>query len=364
MNPSTNQQVGEALRHLVESGTWGDYDGHACQTLVQLLAEEHHRTAAQLVCSGTIAVELALRGLGIAKGDLVMLAGYDFPGNFRAIEAVEAMPWLVDLPVYSWSLNLEVIQAAIQEQGVMPKAILVSHLHGTQADMSRLCAWASQQGVMILEDACQAHAALIDGQIAGSWGDISVLSFGGSKLITSGRGGAVLTNNPRYHQRMIVYRERGNDALAMSQLQACVIPTQWSSLRQQNLQRWQSVQYLEEQLMDSPMKLAVRNDSDSLPSFYKWGFQIPGMPNKSTERLRDSLVHWLREHAIPCGAGFAGFTKRSTQRCRRPASLPMSELAASRTVLIHHSQLLTDQANLTRLVELIWEWCRQSRLEL
>jgi dTDP-4-amino-4,6-dideoxygalactose transaminase len=143
---------------------------------------------AWLGSSGTIAVELALRGLKVAAGDEVILAAYDFPGNFRAIEAIGARPMLVDLAPGTWTLDVDHVEAAISP---VTKAIVVSHLHGSLADMQRLCELANERGLTIVEDACQVPGASISGRPTGSWGDCGILSFGGSKLLTAGRGGAI-----------------------------------------------------------------------------------------------------------------------------------------------------------------------------
>src|SRR5262249_4920495 len=148
---------------------------------------------------------------------------YDFPGNFRAIEAIGARPVLVDLAAGAWTLDVEQVLAAISSQ---TKAIIVSHLHGSLADMRRLREIADERGLAVVEDACQVPGARVEGKAAGSWGDCGVFSFGGSKLLTAGRGGAVVTNRDEVVQRIKIYCERGNDAFPMSELQAAVLEPQ------------------------------------------------------------------------------------------------------------------------------------------
>src|SRR5690606_8468971 len=135
---------------------------------------------------------LALRGLKIGPGDEVLLAGYDFAGNFRAIEAVGARPALIDINPATWCLDVDLLESAI---GPETRAVIASHLHGGLVPMRRLMQLASARGIAVVEDACQAPGAIIDGRRAGTWGDAGVLSFGGSKLLTAGRGGAVLTQS-------------------------------------------------------------------------------------------------------------------------------------------------------------------------
>src|SRR5262245_48632502 len=83
--PLPDDAVRDALLAAYADGNWGRYHGPYCQRLAQALAEYHAVEHVTLCCSGTVAVELGLRGLGVSPGDEVILAGYDFPGNFRAV---------------------------------------------------------------------------------------------------------------------------------------------------------------------------------------------------------------------------------------------------------------------------------------
>jgi dTDP-4-amino-4,6-dideoxygalactose transaminase len=183
-----------------------------------------HQVEHVLPCaSGTIAVELALRGLGVVAGDEVILAAYDFGGNFRAIDAIGARPVLVDIGLNHWCLDADLLSQAISKS---TRAVIVSHLHGTLANMRRIMEVAKDMQLGIVEDACQVPGAIVQGRPAGSWGDVGVLSFGGSKLLTAGRGGALLTSRADVFQRAKIYHERGNQAFPLSELQCAVLPPQ------------------------------------------------------------------------------------------------------------------------------------------
>src|SRR5438067_2324742 len=146
--PRPDAAVKAALEAAYADGSWGRYHGPHCERLWELLTELCGTRHAWLCCSGTIAVELALRGLKITPGDEVILAAYDFPGNFRAIEAVGARPVLVDLAPGTWTLDIDQVAAAVSRE---TKTIIASHLHGSLADMPRLRALADQHGLAIVE---------------------------------------------------------------------------------------------------------------------------------------------------------------------------------------------------------------------
>src|SRR5437763_375725 len=96
----------------------------------------------------------------------------------------------------------------------------------------------------IVEDACQCPGALIDGKRAGAWGDVGVLSFGGSKLLTAGRGGAILTADAGAHQRARLWQNRANVVCPLSELQAAVLLPQLETLDARNARRLEQVRRL------------------------------------------------------------------------------------------------------------------------
>ncbi len=325
------------LNKLASTGAWSSYDGPYTQSLSEALKYRFQRTYSQLCCSGTLAVELALRGCRIQSGDEVLLAAYDFPGNFRAIEAIGATVGIVDIPSNSWSL----LDTSQLELAVGPKtrAVVVSHLHGTLAPMKAICEWARSRELMVVEDACQVPGATIDGRPAGSWGDCSVLSFGGSKLLSAGRGGAILTNDARIDQRIRIFRERGNDAFALSELQAAVIGPQLVKLDSRHAGR--AAMVLELERMINPLKwIGSPTRSEPIPNiaYYKWGFRV-ATSRVAVGVLRDAVIAALYDQGILAGSGFHGFGGRSSTRCRRLGATPNADNAALATILIHHTML-------------------------
>jgi dTDP-4-amino-4,6-dideoxygalactose transaminase len=211
--PPADEDVRAALESAWRDGSWGRYHGGHVARLEEWLAT-YHGVAHALSCgSGTFAVELALRALKVGPGDEVILAAYDYPGNFLSVHAVGATPVLVDVHPRNWNLDPEHVAAAC---GPATKAVIASHLHGGLVPMSRLREIAERQGMKIVEDACQCPGALVDGRRAGAWGDVGVLSFGGSKLLTAGRGGAIITSDAGVHQRARLWQNRANVVCPLS----------------------------------------------------------------------------------------------------------------------------------------------------
>ncbi|HLJ09537.1 MAG TPA: aminotransferase class V-fold PLP-dependent enzyme, partial [Planctomycetaceae bacterium] len=189
--PLPDPDVDARVREALADGSWGKYHGRHVAELSALLALYHSVEHVVLCASGTAAMELALRGLAVGPGDEVIMAAYDFKGNFQDVLAVGALPVLVDVRADNWNLNAAGVRKAI---GPRTKAVIGSHLHGGVVDVAELTRLAREFQFAVIEDAAQMPGARIDGRVAGTSGDVGILSFGGSKLISAGRGGAVLTS--------------------------------------------------------------------------------------------------------------------------------------------------------------------------
>ena len=273
--PFPDKAINQVLQEAQQTGAWGKYHGPYSEQLQQELATLHQTPEVILCSSGTVAIELALRGLGIGEGDEVILAAYDFEGNFKNILAVGATPMLVDVDSQNCNLDINLLEQAITTS---TKCILVSHLHGGLVPMSAVSNLAKQRGIPVIEDACQIPGAKIEGHIAGSGGDIGILSFGGSKLLTAGRGGALLTSSPQIAQRIRLYSFRGNEAYPLTELQAGLLIPQVKTLQQHNQKRHENVEHLLQQLGTTSGLTGLINPESmqtgtSRPGYYKLGFQ-------------------------------------------------------------------------------------------
>ncbi len=340
--PIADEEVLAALEAAFRDGSWGRYLGPHGEALVGDFRTFFAREHAILCSSGTIGVEIALRGCGVEADDEVILAGYDFPGNFRAIEAIGARPVLVDVDANTWCLDAEALEEATKADGSRVKAVLVSHLHGGLANMPKIIALARDQRWAVVEDACQQPGATIEGRPVGSWGDASVLSFGGSKLLTAGRGGAVLTDNAHIHQRMKVHAERGNQAFPLSELQAAVLRPQLVKLAERNQLRAQRVATLRQATTKlSAWLRPVACRPNWQPVYYKlaWSFT----PAENEPEMRDKLIAMLYAAGAPIDAGFRGFVGRTDRRCRKAGTLDCSTKLSRSTVIMHHPVLLAHE---------------------
>ncbi len=346
--PIQDEQFSKHLIEVLRAGKWAGYNSEFTKQLGLAIGQAFEREQVQLCCSGTLGIELALRGLFIQPGAQVVVCGYDYPGNFRSIEMVGATPVLIDVSAGSWSLTST--DDLHQIEPPFPKAIIVSHLHGSLANMPAICQWAAERQVFVVEDACQVPGAYIAGKPAGAWGDVSVLSFGGTKLLTAGRGGAVMTNSARIAQRMTVFRDRGNDAFALSEIQAAVLLPQMEQLSRWHHERRVAAQAFQNAVADLDAIRCSNTWSDGWdPAFYKLGVFID---DSLRAGIRESFIDKLTAAGVRCGAGFPGFLSRPKSRCLKPWPLENCRKAVEQTVVIHHTELIGGAAAGLRLAEI------------
>jgi len=159
------------------------------------------------VNTGTSALHLALLAAGVGSGDEVITVPFTFVATVAAIHYTGAKPVLVDIDPRSFNMDPAALESAITPR---TKAILPVHLYGQPADMDPILAIARKRGLVVIEDACQAHGAEYKGRRAGSIGDMACFSFyPGKNLGAYGEGGMVVTNNPEYTRTIRMLRDWG-----------------------------------------------------------------------------------------------------------------------------------------------------------
>lgn len=159
------------------------------------------------VSSGTAALELTLRALGIGPGDEVITTPFTFIATAEAISAVGATPVFADIDPATYNLDPAAVEAAVTAR---TRAILPVHLYGQPADMDGLASVAQRYGLKLIEDAAQAHGAEHRGRRVGSLADAACFSFfPGKNLGCYGDGGAVVTNDANLADRVRRLRDHG-----------------------------------------------------------------------------------------------------------------------------------------------------------
>lgn len=156
--------------------------------------------------SGTSAVHLSLMALGVGPGDEVIVPDMTWIGSSAPISYVGATPVFADVDHRSWCLSVDSFAACITPR---TKAVIPVDLYGSMPDYDALQAVARRHGIAIVEDAAEAIGSDIRGRKAGTFGDASIFSFHGSKTMTTGEGGMLVTDQTELYERAVVLGDHG-----------------------------------------------------------------------------------------------------------------------------------------------------------
>ena len=339
--PIVDDATQAVLAELGRTGQWGRYLGPHGDALRERLAELHRiddREILVRLCSGgTAAVWLALVGVRVGVGDEVILAGYDFRANLGNVRSLGALPVLVDVSADDAQLDPARIEPAISDR---TRAILVSHTHGGSVRMPAVRRIADAHGLAVIEDACQNPLAVVDGRPAGLWGDAAALSFGGSKPLSAGRGGAVLTADPAIAARMQRFAERGNDVAPLSEMQAAILLPQLDALPARAALRRRGAKWLAEALAPYGLHaLPTRTDEGCKPEFYKLGLWLDEAAWGHVSRHQ--LCQAMHAENVTLSPGFEALHRGHVKSSFRAADdLTHADDAGRRLMQLHHPVLL------------------------
>lgn len=193
------ESVTQALEANEISGTYGT----SISRFEESFADYCGRRFGIAVSNGTAALQLALHVAGIKKGDEVLVSATTNIATALAVVHNGAIPVPVDSEPNSWNLDLNKLESLITPQ---TKAILPVHLYGQPVAMDRLCEIASKHRLLVIEDCAEAHGATVNQQKVGSFGVMGCFSFYANKVITTGEGGMVLTDNAEIADKLRLLR--------------------------------------------------------------------------------------------------------------------------------------------------------------
>lgn len=201
--PYLSESELELVTRAVKSG-WVSSLGQYIDEFERLFAGFCEVPHAASVSNGTAGLHLALTALGLGAGDEVIVPDLTFVASANAVRMAGAVPVFADVRRDSYCLDPDALARAITPR---TKAVMPVHLYGHPADMPAIMAIARKHSLLVVEDAAEAHGARIDGKVVGSIGHCGVFSFYGNKIITTGEGGAIVTNDPALDARIRMLRD-------------------------------------------------------------------------------------------------------------------------------------------------------------
>ena len=294
-------------------------------------------------CSGTTALHLALAALGIGEDDEVILPTFTMVATASAVHYVGATPVLVDAEPDTWNLDVGQVEAKITPR---TRAILVVHVYGHPADMDAILEIARRHDLYVVEDAAEAHGAEYQGRPVGSLGDVACFSFYANKIITTGEGGMLTTNNRELAATARCLRDHAfsNDrhfwheylgfSYRMTSLQAAVGLAQTEHLAELTEQRRKNAALYRESLGGVP-GLSLPGERPGVRSvFWMYGLLVEDEFGRSRDDLRNLLARQgieTRTFFVPIHLQPVHFTDYDATRypvadalCRKGMYLPSS----------------------------------------
>jgi perosamine synthetase len=300
------------------------------------------------VSSGTAALHLALLAHDIGPGDEVITSAFSFAATANAVLLAGATPVFVDIEHDTFTIDPALVEAALTPR---TKAIMPVHLYGHPCEMQRLGSLAAVHGLVIIEDACQAHAAAIDGKPVGSFGT-GCFSFYATKNMTTGEGGMVTTDDPGVAERVRLLRSHGQQErylhttlgynLRMTEIQGALGLVQLERLEQFTEQRIANAAFLTERLGGSVHTPMSRPGYRHV--YHQYTIRVPEHREEWAMRLRSrgigTAVHYpLAIHQQPFYRDHRGTwrcigapEKMSAERTTGDVRLPVTEMAAEQVL--------------------------------
>jgi dTDP-4-amino-4,6-dideoxygalactose transaminase len=331
--PTSTKEEALALEDVLTSTKWGGqpFPGKHSAAFAKKFAEVHTVKYAQCVNTGTVAIQAALKAVGIRPGDEVIVPAYTWEGTVGPVLLVNAVPVFVDVDPDTYCLDAKLIEKAITPK---TRVILPVHLGMRFADMDEILRVARKHNLKVIEDCAHAHGGMWMGKGAGSMGDLGAFSFQSSKLITSGEGGAVVSNNLEYMERVQSYINAGRASITdkyhhriigfnyrLGEFQAAVLGPQLDRLPAQSAIREKNMKHFETRLQSTPGIGLLKPDARiTRPAPY--GYVLKYFSEKAKEIPRASFVAALELEGIPCDGLFYEPVYKSSLFPVDPADFP------------------------------------------
>jgi perosamine synthetase len=295
--------------------------------------------------NGTVALHLLAATLNLGPGDEVIMPSLTYVATANAIRYTGATPVFVDSEGETWNIDPNTVEAAVTPA---TKAIIAVHLYGHPADMDPLRVIADRHGLWLLEDAAEAHGAHYKGRCVGSLSDAAIFSFYGNKIITTGEGGIIVTNNQAWAERAFFLENQGRYAdnpywhpevafnYRMTNIQAAIGLAQLERIEEMLAIRCRNAAHYNRRLVEIP--------GLTLPPQMPWAENVFWMYSVIVEDefglTRDELRTRLRERGIDTRPFF--YPVHTLPMYHTGQSLPIAEHLSRRGLNLPSGATLTD----------------------
>lgn len=316
--PSYTEEEADAVRDVILSNKVNYWTGQECREFEKEFAAFTGSKYAVALANGTLALDVALKALGIGEGDEVIVTPRTFIASISSVVNAGATPVFADVDLNSQNIEAYTIEAVLTTK---TKAIVVVHLAGMPADMDAIMALATKHNLYVIEDCAQAHGAKYKGRSVGSIGHISAWSFCQDKIMTTGgEGGMVTTNDEQLWRKMWSYKDHGKSYEAvyerehapgfrwlhesfgtnwrMTEVQAVIGRIQLKRMATWQAKRLNYAQQIWETAKQLPGLRVADISADVTHAAYKCYVFVEGDAS-----LRDKIMQMINERGVPCFSG-------------------------------------------------------------
>lgn len=315
----------EAVSRVLASGKVNFWTGKECRAFEEEFAAHTGRRHAISLANGTLALELAMRVLGVEAGDEVIVPSRTFIATASCVVACGGVPVVADIDPLSQNVTADTLRAALTPR---TRGIIVVHLAGWPVDMDPVLVLARERNLFVVEDCAQAQGASYKGRPVGSFGDVAAFSFCQDKITTTGgEGGMLVLDDETTWKRAWAYKEYGKNYDAvfarehppgfrwlhesfgsnwrMTEMQAAIGRIQLTKLPGWIEKRWRNAMALHRQLEGVPGLKRVLPPADFGHAWYRYYAFI------ETERLEAGwnqarIVEAINAEGVPCFVGSCG----------------------------------------------------------
>ncbi|MEN9934429.1 MAG: hypothetical protein RLZZ387_1008 [Chloroflexota bacterium] len=313
--PVWDQREVDAVTAVVRSGRWGGFPepGPHAAAFARRFAEYHGAKHGICMANGTITLIVSLRAAGIGLGDEVIVPGYTFAATALAPMEAGAIPVIVDIDPANYCIDPKAVEAAITPR---TRAIMPVHLGSLVADMDAIMDIARRHNLVVVEDCAHAHGAQWRGRGVGAIGHLGSFSMQSSKLMTSGEGGIVLTDDDRLaelcHSLIDCGRPKDPEGqnvtfganYRLSELQAAMLEVAMERLPEQTALREEHAAYLDEALSEiEGVRVLRRDERITRRAVFEYIFAIDTAAFGGAPKAR--ILAALHAEGIPVGGGYA-----------------------------------------------------------
>jgi len=335
-----NEEINEVRKVLQEGNLTNSSfgGGKRVRELESLLSNFVGSQYAVALNSGTSALHAALLSLGIGRGDEVLIPSFTFLATANAVFATGANPVFVDIKKSDYTIDPSDLEKKVTSRS---KAVIPVHLYGHTVDMNTINEVASKHSLHVIEDACQSLGSTYNGKQTGSIGEIGCLSFYASKVLTSGEGGAIVTNSKELADRIRMIRNHGmlegydtrifGLNLRMTEISAAIAKVQMRKLKRMLQIRRKNAMMLTKLLQDLEIDLPKEGDG----SRYNWYLYTVAIEN------RDNVMKKLNSLGIGATVYYRMPVHRTPFYASSNASLPSTEWAAAHVLSLPVHPLLS-----------------------